>query len=261
MKNKIKIEKIRKKVPLIDGYLNGLTPDQIPEIYIHWIEISNKFNEFIDNDSIDKVSLSAIADVLCRKRKEDLALLKHSRKEKTDYKGAKEFRQLLNDYHEGKIVIASICFDYKKTHDKNNKRKKASDLKSDSATPFRFKGRKVIEGMINTLQVGQIDRQLKAFEDFETNPVFKKGEYPIKKSLFIAKYNRIATQEISDFLKKHKDISERDKKIYAMKTLVHIKFLDSYETYKKSAKAKKVVRIMTENEYYLQRYSEFMRKK
>ena len=44
-----------------------------------------------------------------------------------------------------------------------------------------------------------------------------------------------------------------------MKVLVVIRFLDSYEIYKKQAQEKMVKKILAENEYYLQRYNEFTR--
>ena len=41
-----------------------------------------------------------------------------------------------------------------------------------------------------------------------------------------------------------------------MKMLVFIGFLDSYQKYKSNAKEKKIKKVLAENEYYLQRYTD-----
>ena len=72
----------------------------------------------------------------------------------------------------------------------------------------------------------------------------------------IAKHNKTAATKIYSFFALYNEIIEKQKKIYTMKVLVFMDFLDSYDKYKKLALEKKIKKVLAENEYYLQRYTD-----
>ena len=248
-----------KKIPFVKKFFKELTPSLELQIINTWLKKAKVFSNYLENSEIDSMELFAIADILHKKREEDIALLRYSRNAKKGYDDAKEFLQFLNEYTEGKIVLTGIRFDFKRVFDKENNRKSVSDLKSGSSSSSRVKGNKMIEGILTTLLEGKIKEKTKVFESYKSTPMFKKDEYPNKKPEFIRKHNRIATKEISAFFDKYQEISIKQRKIYTMKVLVFIKFLDSHEKYLKHAIEKKVKRKLVENEYYLQRFTEFTR--
>ncbi|MFN5416728.1 MAG: hypothetical protein ACK5B9_06690, partial [Flavobacteriia bacterium] len=69
----------------------------------------------------------------------------------------------------------------------------------------------------------------------------------------------VATKILTEFFEKYKTIPIKQRKVMVMKILVFMNFLNTYKIYKEEAEAKKVKRELAENEYYLQRYNEFMR--
>jgi hypothetical protein len=258
MKNKIKA--IREINPYIDNYLKEC-PN--PEVAIDNLGLKDKakgLSNHLENESIDYLHLALLAVVLKERRKEDLALLRYSKDEKKAYKGSKELQQLLNEFTKEKIRISSIRFDYKKLYDKKGNEKSNKTLKTESSLSLSISGNVVINRLIAALLLdGKLNKELVALSNHENFPVFKKDEYPNRKAEFIRKHNRAAIKLLNLYFDAYNEIPDKQRKILAMKTLVVMKFLESYEKYKMHANAKNIKRILAENEYYLQRYSEFTR--
>ena len=259
MKTLKQIKSILKKNRYINSYFNESTQEEILQRSSILIEKSRKFSGFLEKYKLDVLPLTFLAEVLRRRRNEDIALMTHSRNEKYGYEGANEFLKLLNDYTDGKIAISSIRFDFKRLINNQGKNKSKNELKSESAISLSISSHKMIRGLLFSLLHGHAKEKVSVYASYLNLPLFKENKYPYRKAEFIRKHNRIATKELIKLLNTYKKIPLKEKKLIAMKVLVLIRFLDSYEIYKKRAQDKMVKKILAENEYYLQRYNEFTR--
>ena len=113
MKTEEKIDIIRKDDKLIDDYLNELLPDLIPYACAFWEKKAKEISELLENDLIDALYLAAIADILFRRRKENLAMLKYSKSTSKDYVGAKDLSVFIQKYKNNDAVPLRIVIDYK----------------------------------------------------------------------------------------------------------------------------------------------------
>ncbi|MFN6038762.1 MAG: hypothetical protein ACK452_09880, partial [Bacteroidota bacterium] len=79
MKKELNIEKKLKKDKLIKEYFNEASPQIVYQFIDELPKKAESIARLIKNEQIDYLHLAAIADVLCKKRNEDLAMLRHSR--------------------------------------------------------------------------------------------------------------------------------------------------------------------------------------
>ena len=258
MKTKNKIDIIRGEDKLVDDYLNELSHENIPDVYVFWEKKAKEISKFLENDLFDALYLATIADILYRKRKENLALLRHSKSTSKDYIGANDLSVFIEKYRNGDAVPLRIVIDYKTRFVKGDKDKPRDkeDFKTMDATTVTIEGKKLLKLLVDPSLKGSILELTSAFGTYERQPLFEPKSFPNTKAEFVAKHNKIAVAKIASFFALYPEIAEKQKKIYTMKVLVFINFLDSYEKYKKLAKEKNVKKVLAENEYYLQRYSD-----
>ena len=258
MKTEEKIDIIRKDDKLIDEYLNELLPDLIPYACAFWEKKAKEISELLENDLIDLLYLAAIADILFRRRKENLAMLKYSKSTSKDYLGAKDLSVFIQKYKNNDAVPLRIVIDYKTRFEKGDKSKPRNeeDYKTMDATIVTISGKKLLKLLIDPCLKGTLQELTQVYGAYENSPLFEPKTFPNTKPEFIAKHNKIAAAKISSFFKIYPELPDKQKKLYTMKVLVFIKFLDSHEKYKRLAKDKGLTKVLVENEYYLQRYSD-----
>ncbi len=119
-----------------------------------------------------------------------------------------------------------------------------------------IEGKKLLKLLINEFCNTKIQDFANVFGSYERQPLFATNIFPNNKAKFIAKHNKIAAVQIFSFFSPYTELTARQKKIYTMKVLVFINFLDSYEKYKELKTKKNVKKVLAENEYYLQRFSD-----
>ena len=258
MKTEEKIDIIRKDDKFIDDYLNELLPDLIPYACAFWEKKAKEISVLLENDVIDALYLAAIADILFRKRKEDLELLKHSKSTSKDYLGAKDLSVFIQKYKNNDAVPIRIVLDYKTRFEKGDKNKPRDkeDYKTMDATTVTIEGKKLLKLLVDPCLKGTLQQLTHALGTYESQPLFEPKTFPNTKPEFIAKHNKIAVAKISSFFGLYPELTEKQKKLNTMKVLVFMKFLDSHEKYKKVANEKNVKKVLVENEYYLQRYTD-----
>jgi hypothetical protein len=130
------------------------------------------------------------------------------------------------------------------------------DYKTMDATTVTVEGKKLLKLLVDPCLKESLQELTSAFGTYESQPLFEPKSFPNTKPEFIAKHNKIAAAKISSFFALYPELQEKQKKLYTMKVLVFIKFLDSHAKYKVQAKEKNVKKVLAENEYYLQRYSD-----
>ena len=258
MKTKKHIDAIRKEDKLIDDYLNEYPNDLIPELYNFWEKKAKEISVFIDNHKIDALYLTIIADILRKRRKENLVHLKHSKSTSKDYIGSKDLSEFIKKYKNGDAVPLRIVIDYKTRFEKGDKNKprKKEEFKTMDASTVTIEGEKLLKLLVDPCLKGTLQDLTSFFGTFERQPLYESKAFPNKKTEFIAKHNKTAATKIYSFFALYNEIIEKQKKIYTMKVLVFMDFLDSHDKYKKLAKEKKLKKVLAENEYYLQRYTD-----
>ena len=258
MKTKKHIDEIRKDDEFIDNYLNEFPDTLIPEFYNLWEKNAPKISKFIDNNIIDGFYLIAIADILIKKRKENLALLKHSNSTSKDYIGASDLSEFIKKYKNGDAVPIRIVIDYKTRFEKGDKNKprKKEEFKTMDAKTVTIEGRKILKLLFDPYLKDNLQELAHVFGTYERQPLFEPKTFPNTKQEFIAKHNKAAVAKIFSFFNLYPELKEKQKKIHTMKVLVFMDFLDSHDKYKKVAKEKKLKKVLAENEYYLQRYTD-----
>jgi hypothetical protein len=258
MKTEEKIDIIRKDDKFIDDYLNELLPDLIPYACAFWEKKAKEISELLENDLIDALYLAVIADILFRRRKENLVLLKHSKSTSKDYIGAKDLSVFIKKYKVDDAVPLRIVIDYKTRFEKGDKSipRDEEDYKTMDATTVTISGKKLLKLLIDPCIKGTLQELTQVYGAYESAPLFEPKTFPNTKPEFIAKHNKIAAAKISSFFAIYPELPEKEKKLNTMKVLVFMKFLDSYEKYKRLANEKSVKKVLAENEYYLQRYTD-----
>jgi hypothetical protein len=131
-----RIDEIRKEHKFIDEYLKELIPDQNESTLEFWNKKAEEISELLGNKVINTLILAANADILFKKREEDLALLIHSKNTSKNYLGALDLSVFLSKYLNNDAVPLRIVIDYKTRFikgDKNNPRDK-EDLKTIGAS-------------------------------------------------------------------------------------------------------------------------------
>jgi hypothetical protein len=253
-----RIDEIREEHKFIDEYLNELLPDQIESTFEFWKNKAEEISELLGNKVVNTLILAANADILYKKREEDLALLIHSKNTSNNYSGALDLSVFLSKYLNNDAVPLRIVIDYKTRFikgDKNNPRDK-EDLKTIGASSVTIEGKNLLNLLIKEFCKTQIQDFAHVFGSYERQPLFAANIFPNNKAKFIAKHNKIAAVQIFSFFSPYTEVTARQKKIYTMKVLVFINFLDSYEKYKELKTKKNVKKVLAENEYYLQRFSD-----
>ena len=258
MKTKNKIDIIRKKDELIDDYLNEIPAQLLADLYTYWNKKAKEISEFLENDIINALYLAAIVDILFRKRKESRALLNHSKSTRKDYIGANDLSLFIKKYRKQDAIPLRIVIDYKTIYKKGDTSipREDDDYDTMSSTTVTISGEKLLKLLIDPCLKGSLQELTQVFGTYERQPLFEPKTLPNTKAKFIAKHNKTAISKIDSFFALYPKLKEKQKKIFTMKMLVFIGFLDSYQKYKSNAKEKKLKKVLAENEYYLQRYTD-----
>lgn len=259
MKEDKSIKRLR-KFEMVDDYLNQQHVSFIPKIYEGWLKISQEISELCNNESIDLLHLAAIVDILIRNKLFEKQMQQYDQKSK-QYKGAIDLTKFLKEYQNKNAVPVNITIDYKTLYEKTDKSKKrtADNFKEMAATTVVIDGRELIKLLMREIAKDNLIKLLDVFSEYEKKPLFEPNSFPKKQIGFIVKQRKIALTELSIYFEKYPSLIIKNKKIYSGKLLVYMGFLESYDEYKKKANDKKVKKVLAENEYYIQRYSDLMK--
>ncbi|MGZ4040508.1 MAG: hypothetical protein ACXVNR_08105 [Bacteroidia bacterium] len=268
------LKKIEKKLARIEGPLLESYRLEFGDLS-YMIRMWESSEEELHNDiGIDGIDYFQLAFLVTHKRLEmsrDSYRYQIRAFSYKQYRGTTEFMKLLKEYKDKEILPLKISFEFKELYKKRDKGKPYSkeEIETNHSKKVQLDALPLVNFIMDNIHFSDKDMYLieQAMKD-EKNPIpsgtkmagirtigdLKKGKR-LKDVLSFHRKN--ACKDVSGFLEKY-NLPERQIKIATMKALVSLLLISDYRDYKNEKRSSNK-RIKTEEEYYLQRYTDIIK--